>query len=222
MPRAILPGSKEDQSMSRSQIFLVALVVIVAGIGGSLLARQTLDRPGPTQAEMTAGTLIQPPRSIPAVSLVDQDEKSFDNSRLRGRWTLVFFGFTNCPDICPTTLAMLKQIDAQLAAVPPQQHPQVILVSVDPQRDTPSQLKTYLATFNPAFLGVTGSTEQIDAITKAFSVPYAVYVSAEGAHRVDHSGAIFLVNPDGAMYALFSTPHDPEKIAADLRRIVAS
>jgi len=207
--------------MSRSQIVLVALVVIVAGVSGSLLARRALVQPELPQAAMTAGTLLEPPRALAPFTLVDQDAKPFDASRLRGQWTLIFFGFTNCPDVCPATLGNLAQIDKQLADLAPSQRPRVVLVSVDPERDTPAQLKSYVGFFSPSFVGVTGTPQQIEAVTQAFAVPVAIR-KTQGTYTVDHSAAVFLIDPNGAMRALFSTPHDPTKIAADLRRIIAS
>lgn len=207
--------------MSRSQIVLVALVAIVAGLGGLLLARHTLDRPSVPQAALTTGTLIQPPRALAPFTLIDHDSKPFDAARLQGRWTLVFFGFTNCPDVCPATLGVLAQVDKQLAALPSSNRPQVVLISVDPQRDTPARLKSYVGLFSPSFVGVTGTTEHIERITQAFSVPVALR-KTDATYTVEHSGAIFLVDPDGALHALFSSPHDPSQLAADLRRIVTS
>jgi protein SCO1 len=208
--------------MPRTQVILVALVIIVAGLGGGLLARRTLHQGELPQAAMTAGTLLQPPRPLQPFTLIDQDEQPFDAARLRGQWTLLFFGFTNCPDVCPMTLSALAQIDKQLVDVSPPDRPQIVLVSVDPERDTPATLKSYVKFFSPSFLGVTGTSEQIATVTQAFSVPVAINKSADGAYSVDHSAAIFLVDRDAALRALFSTPHDPSKIAADLRRIIAS
>jgi protein SCO1 len=135
---------------------------------------------------------------------------------------LLFFGFTNCPDVCPATLGVLAQIERQLQDLPEPSRPQVALVSVDPQRDTPAQLKSYVKFFSPSFVGLTGSQQDLDAFTRAMGVPVAIQRLENGAYTVDHSAAIFLIDPQGAMHALFSTPHDPTKIAQDYRRIVAS
>jgi len=207
--------------MSRIQAVVVALVAIVAALVGMLLARGMLtDQPLP-QAAMVAGTLLQPPRPLPQFSLIDQDGQPFDASRLQNRWSLLFFGFTNCPDVCPATLAVLAQIEKQLQDLPPTKQPQIVLVSVDPQRDTPEQLSKYVKFFSPSFVGVTGQEDAIKAFTRALGVPVAIQSLGDGAYTVDHSAAIFLIDPAGALRALFSTPHDPSKIAADYRRIVA-
>jgi protein SCO1 len=206
----------------RHQVILIAIVAIVAAAVGVLLSRGLMtDAPLPQEA-MTAGTLIQPPRPLPSIALIDQDEQAFDSSRFTHRWTLLFFGFTNCPDVCPATLTVLAQIEKQLQDLPEGSRPQVALISVDPQRDTPSQLKSYVKFFSPSFVGVTGSPENLEAFTRAMGVPVAIQQLGNGAYTVDHSAAIFLIDPEGAMHALFSTPHDPAKIAQDYRRIVAS
>lgn len=205
--------------MPRHQVILVGIVAIVAAAAGVLLSRQMMDSPL-SQAAMTAGTLIQPPRALPNIELIDQDRKPFASSRLQGRWSFLFFGFTNCPDLCPATLTTLAQIEKRLQDLPQEDRPHVVLVSVDPQRDTPEQLKKYVSFFSPSFEGVTGTPESIEAFTRQMGVPVAIQQHDNGAYTVDHSGAIFLIDPQGAMHALFSTPHDVAKIADDYRRIV--
>jgi len=206
----------------RNQVFLVAIVAIVAAAGGVLVSRIATHSPELPQTAMSAGTLLQPPRPIANVALVDQDGKPFDASRLKNRWTLLFFGFTNCPDVCPATLTVLAQIQKKLEDLPDSQQPQIAFVSVDPQRDTPEQIKKYVSFFSPTFLGLTGSTESIEAFTKAMSVPVAIQKLPGGGYTVDHSAALFLIDPNGALHALFSTPHDAAKIAADVRWIVTA
>ena len=98
----------------------------------------------------------------------------------------------------------------------------MILVSVDPKRDTPEQLATYVKFFSPAFVGVTGAPEALDTFTRQVGVPVAITPTDGGGYTVDHSAAVFLIDPTGAMRALFSPPHSPKAIAADYRRIVDS
>jgi len=207
--------------VSRHQVILVAIVAIVAAVGGALLARGLVNAPA-RQAALSAGTLLQPPRPIERVDLIDQDGVPFDATRLKNRWSLLFFGFTNCPDICPQTLTVLAQVEKQLQDLPKSQTPQIVLASVDPERDTPEQIKKYVGYFSPTFIGLTGSPENVKAFAQALSAPVAIHPLGDGAYTVDHSAAIFLIDPDGALHALFSTPHDPARIAADVRRIVGS
>lgn len=206
--------------MPRQQVILIAIVAIVAAVGGALVSRGMLGTSGIPQAAMTAGTLLKPPRPITDLALVDHAGKPFDTARFKNRWTLLFFGFTNCPDVCPATLTVLAQVEKRLQDLPDSQRPQIALVSVDPERDTPEQLAKYVGFFSPNFIGVTGTPENIEAFTRAMTVPVAIHKLPNGGYTVDHSAAIFLIDPDGAMHALFSTPHDAAKIAADVRRIV--
>ena len=205
--------------MSRNHV-VIALVAIVAAAAGMLLARGLFRDDTLPQAAMTAGTLLDPPRPLPEMHLTDQNERPFTLDRLRNHWTFVFFGFTNCPDVCPATLGILAQIEKQLQPLPANQRPQIVLISVDPERDTPQQLASYVKFFSPSFSGVTGSTEAIESLTRALGVPVAISKGAGGAYTVDHSAAIFLIDTQGRMRALFSTPHAPNNIAADYRMIV--
>lgn len=208
--------------MPRHQVILVALIAIVAAAGGAWLASGVLNQQEGAQSALSVATLLQPPRPVSHLSLVDQDGQPFEITRLKNRWSLLFFGFTHCPDVCPATLSVLAQVETQLQDLSDSQRPQIVLVSVDPQRDTPEQLKKYVGFFSPTFLGATGSEEQVAAFTRAMNVPVMTRPLGEGHYTVDHSAAIFLIDPSGALHALFSTPHDAAKIAGDYRRIVGA
>lgn len=207
-----------------ASLFIAAAVAIVAIAVGMLSARMLFE--GGNQAlALQKATALTPPRPLPAFSLVDDAGAAFELSRLKQRWSLLFFGFTHCPDVCPTTLGMLAQTEKLLADLPAELKPQVVLVSVDPQRDTPQQLASYVKFFSKSFTGVTGTPAAIDELTQAMGVPVAISPlnngQSNGDYTVDHSAAIFLVNPDGALRALFSTPHTPAVIAADYRQLIA-
>jgi len=213
--------------MSRNQSILIATAVgIVAIASGMMFARALMHGSGAAQTGMQAGlakaTLLTPPRPLPQFALLDHTGAAFDPAQLKNHWSLLFFGFTRCPDVCPTTLGVLAQVEKSLADLPVAQRPQVILVSVDPQRDTPEQLAAYVRFFSPSFRGVTGTQQAIDSLTRALGVPVAISKSpsGNGDYTVDHSAAIFLIDPQGALRALFSTPHVPAVIAADYRLIL--
>ena len=211
--------------MTRNQsIGLAAAVAIVAIAGGMLLSRAVLDGTGgPTLAK---ATLLEPARPLPPLSFVDQQGEPFGPERLRGHWSILFFGFTQCPDVCPTTLATLAQVEKQLADLPAEQRPQIILMSVDPKRDTPEQLAGYVKSFSPTFTGVTGGASDGEAAMHEFAlklgVPVAITQLPGGGYTVDHSGAIFVIDPSGSLRALSSTPHNVPIIASDYRSIVAA
>lgn len=205
--------------MSRLRPIALAIIVgIVAVAAGMLLSRQLV--PGNATA-LAAGTLLEPARPLPAMDFVDQQGAAFGPERLRGRWSLLFFGFTSCPDVCPATLGVLAQVEKLVADLPPEQRPQIVLISVDPQRDTPEQLAAYVKFFSPSFAGVTGTQEAVDDFARQMGVPVAITKLDGGGYTVDHSAAIFLINPSGEMRALFSPPQTPQLIAGDYRRIVA-
>lgn len=209
--------------MARNPTFLIAAAVgIVAIAGGMLLARSLMEVGSGAQPAVVKATVLTPARPLPEIALIDQAGAEFDGSRLKNRWSLLFFGFTRCPDVCPTTLGMLAQVAKSLADLPPGERPQIVLVSVDPQRDTPQQLAAYVRFFDPSFTGVTGTQHAIDSFTRALGVPVAISKTGNGDYTVDHSAAIFLIDPQGALRALFSTPHESAVIAADYRRIVAA
>jgi protein SCO1/2 len=209
--------------MNRKTSVLAIAISIVAVIAGMLLSRALVNRAeDSTATALVTGTLLDPPRPLPSFSLMDQANRAFDNKRLRGRWSYLFFGFTNCPDVCPTTLRMLAQTEQSLSDLPSAQRPQVILVSVDPKRDTPQQLVSYLKFFNPTFIGLTGEQEALNAFTRQLGVPVAITPTDNGNYTVDHSAAVFLIDPNGAMRALFSPPHSPTSLADDYRRILNS
>jgi protein SCO1 len=173
-----------------------------------------------TSATLRSGTALRPPRPLPTFALQDQDTAPFGNARLRGKWSFVFFGFTSCGDICPTTLALLDSVNKSLADLPAARQPQVVFVGVDSARDTPAALKEYLRSFNPHFVGVAGPQAAIDALTAALGIPSAVRSLGAGSYAVDHSGALLLVNPAGELQALFSPPHAIDALAEDYRLLV--
>ena len=171
---------------------------------------------------VATATVLSPPRPLPPLALVDQDNQPFDADRLRGRWSFVFFGFTSCPDACPTTMTALAQTRKLLADLPEQARPQVVMISVDPERDTPERLAAYVKAFDPGFLGATGTKPAIDELAQRMGVLVATRPLDGDNYTVDHSTSVFLVDPDGALRALFSTPHTPKLIAADYRRIAGA
>lgn len=208
--------------MSRAKsIGLAALVAIVAIAAGMLLSRALLDRSGgPTLAK---ATLIDPARPLPPMAFIDQDGQPFGPEQLRGHWSILFFGFTSCPDICPTTLALLAQVEKKLTDLPSEQRPHVVLVSVDAKRDTPERLAQYVKAFSPTFTGITaGDQAAVEEFALKLGVPVAISAQPGGNYTVDHSAAIFVIDPSGALRALSSTPHEAPIIAEDFRSIVAA
>jgi protein SCO1/2 len=205
--------------MTARQILPVVLLAIVAFAVGLFLARSLLVPrvvPVPATENMT---ILPQPRALPALPLVDQDARPLPAGFLRDRWTLVFFGFTQCPDICPNTLTLLAQMQQELADLPQAGRPRVLLVSVDPQRDTPAILKSYVRFFDPAFAAATGTAEGVAATAAAFSVPYARVPRADGGYTMDHGAGLFFVSPAGTLAAYASPPFDARVLARDFRQL---
>ena len=198
----------------------IVVLVIVAFAAGLLLARLLVPAKV-TPPQLEQATVFPAPRALPALDLVDQDGKPLPPRFFDGHWTLVFFGFTQCPDICPTTLATLAQANKQFGDLPASSRPRMLLVSVDPERDPPSILAPYVRFFDPAFLAATGSLEATAAAAAAFNVPYAKVAQDGGGYTLDHGSGIFVVGPTGGIVAYLSAPHDAARIAGNFRSIVA-
>lgn len=201
-----------------SQVVVGAAVAIVAALAGMLLSR-SLVKPAPQSPTLAVGTWLEPGRPLPDFTLVDQAGEPFGKQGLEGKWSVLFFGFTSCPDICPTTLTTLGSFEKSLQDLPAGDRPQVVFVSVDPQRDTPQRVDAYVRFFSPTIRGITGTPEAIASFADALHVPYAVTALPDGNYTVDHSSALFLVDPAGALRAVFSAPHDAAKLATDFRQV---
>ena len=158
---------------------------------------------------------------LKSFSLIDNKERAFTNTNLMNKWSFVFFGYTHCPDICPTTLVTIKHINNALAKHPqPQSNFQVIFVSVDPERDTPKNLASYVSFFNKDFIAVTGHAEKLKAFAKQFSAAYIKEASdTPGNYLMSHTSSIFLVNPKAELVASFSPPLSVETITEQYLKI---
>ena len=202
-----------------SRLFRTGALAIVAFALGLVLARALLPaRPRPPTTE--SATVLSEPRALPPVTLTRHDGRPFGNDYFADHYTLVFFGFTYCPDICPTTLAGLASVARSLADLRPPLRPQVLFVTVDPERDDVKQLSAYVTFFDPAFVGATGTAAQVASTAGAFSVPYAKVSDGHGGYTMDHGSSVFLVGPTGGIEALLTPPRDPALFARDYRAIV--
>tara|TARA_Y100000766_G_C18445688_1_gene383468 strand:- start:27 stop:569 length:543 start_codon:yes stop_codon:yes gene_type:complete len=160
--------------------------------------------------------LFDTPRALGDFSLVDHNAEPFTQTALIGHWTLVFFGFTHCPDICPTTMAELAELKAQLADTEARDA-RVAMVSVDPARDTPERLADYVPYFHPDFLGVTGEFADILSFAQRLNAPFREVSEPEGAYQMEHSANVMLINPRGDYHGFFRTPLDIPKMRVTLR-----
>jgi protein SCO1/2 len=198
-------------------------VGVALALSGAFLAWRHWPAPAPPlppSGQLPTATLIDDARPLPAFVL-HRAGGTLGNADLAGRWTLLSFGYTFCPDICPTTLATLQEVAGRLKtrALPA---PQVVFISVDPARDTPGRLADFVRFFDAGFVGATGSDEEMAGLVKHLGVQYQRHEGPDSRHYVvDHSAVVYLVDPQGRLKATFSWPHDPAAMAADYARLTA-
>jgi protein SCO1 len=187
---------------------LVAIAALCAALAGFWLARE-IDSSAP---QLASGTWLVSPRTVADFQLTDPQGHFFTAHELQGRPSLVFFGFTHCPDVCPTTLAKLAQVKKAAPVV----GLQVLFITVDPQRDTPTAVGVYAHAFDPDFIGLTGDQGAIEKVTKAFGVAALRVELPGGDYTMDHSAAVFLLNARGQIVGIFTPPFDARRFAQDL------
>jgi protein SCO1/2 len=188
---------------------MVGLAAVGAALAGFWLARE-LHSTGP---QLASGTWLPQARELGDFSLMDEEGRALARSGLEGRPTLVFFGFTHCPDVCPTTLVTLAKARKEAAV----DDLRVLLITVDPQRDTPQALKAYVHAFDAGFTGATGTAQAIEAVARRFSVAVQRVEQPGGGYTMDHSAAVFLLDRSARLVAVFSPPFDAARLAMDLR-----
>ncbi len=188
-----------------------------AGGGAALFWRHQQTVP-----QLVTGTWLEPSRPLADFTLIDSQGRKFGSANLRGHWTIMFFGYTNCPDFCPTTLSTLAALDKQLRTQQGAVLPQVVFVSVDAKRDTPAQLAKYVPYFDPSFVGLTAADQpSIEAVAKKLGVAVIITPTEGGNYTVDHSGELFVLDPAGRLAALLTGPFTVQALAADWQRIIA-
>ncbi|MBV7571117.1 cytochrome c oxidase assembly protein [Pseudomonas sp. B1(2018)] len=204
--------------MTRTQKTVFILVALVALILG-LTVNKVLSgkNQGDPTALIDAGIILLPQsRNLPDVTMTNQDGQPVTINELKGKWSLLFFGYTFCPDVCPTTLAQLRQIKSEL---PPEavDKLQIVLVSVDPHRDTPQQLKQYLSYFDPQFVGLAPkSIDELQKVANAVSIPFIPADTNKPNYTVDHSGNLAVIGPDGTQRGFIRAPLNNAKLVAQL------
>jgi protein SCO1/2 len=208
--------------MTRTQKTVFILVAIIALILGLTVNRVLSGKgQGDQTALIDAGVILLPQsRDLPDLKMIDQDGQAVVMDELKDKWTLLFFGYTFCPDICPTTLAQLRQIKSELPKDAADKL-RIVLVSVDPNRDTPQQLKTYLGYFDKSFIGLTASSvADLQKIANSVSIPYIPADTSKPNYTVDHSGNLALLGPDGTQRGFIRAPLNNQKLIAQLPGLV--
>lgn len=206
------PGAENALHLSRLRMILW-LLVLCAGLGaGGLWLWQ---RANP---KMPAGQTSQQTEFRADFNLTSHTGERRRDEDLRGKWMLIFFGFTNCPDICPTTLSEIAGVMDELGAQAERIQP--LFISIDPERDTPEAMADYVPQFNPDIIGLTGTPEEIEATSKTFKVYYEK-IKEEGApdgYTMGHTSQVYLFDPKGLFVRLFAYGTPAEEVAGDLRK----
>lgn len=188
-------------SMYRTRSWLLVAVIVLAALTGAWLLKPLFTPASPLILQ--SGQLYPEAKELAPFQLLDQNGAPFSNAQLQGKWSFVFFGYTTCPDICPTTLTVFSQFYQQLPAAL-QADTQMLFVTLDPERDTSAQLQQYLPFFHSALIGVTGDLTGTDALARDLGVAFAKVPQPGGSYLIDHSVRVFLLNPKGERFALFA------------------
>ena len=203
---------------ARAKLIIILLFVVCVGfILGLYYHRLDARRSTYTHKAMPAA-MLPAPKAITQFHLIDDKQQSFSQQQLLGHWSVLFFGFTHCQGICPTTMSQLAKFWQRVHATSGLALPQIVMISIDPRRDDAQTMGRYVHSFNPAFIGVTGAAQEIKRVSRQFYIAYAEQPSVDG--QISHSGALLLVDPKGRLRAVFTSPH--QSLFADFAAIVTA
>jgi protein SCO1 len=211
-----LSKHRAQRGIYSKSILYIILAAFAAGFG--LWAAQHWFKPTQAQAAPVLQTvrLFPEAREIPDFALQSANGKVLNKASINKHWTLVFLGFTHCPDVCPTTLGELSKAQKTWEALPAETRPRVLFVSVDPDRDTPKALAEYAAFFQADTLTATAQEPVLAEFVQSIAMVYAKKPLENGDYTMDHSSTIVVLNPEGNEVGIIRPPFAPEKIAADL------
>ncbi len=211
---------------------LILAAAFAAGLAGVWLSQRlggsTTDAAPASPAanslatQMKTVTIFDTPRALPAFNLTATDGSALTNNTFKGRWNLVFLGYTRCPDICPTTLQSLAGAQRAWAGLTAAQMPRIVFVSVDPASDTPQKIDEYTRFFSPAIVGATADDAMLAVFAKSLGMVFMKVPTKDGDYSIDHSASVSLIDPQGRMAGLIRPPLDSAAIGADLRTLALS
>lgn len=207
---------------NRITLTVAVLLAFMALITG-LFVSQHITMKKKIDSSQFHGTFLQQPREIEQFSLTGIDNQVFDNQSLQGSWTLVFFGFTSCGYLCPTTMAELTKMHHILEKKGIKPLPRIVMISIDPERDSLEKLKNYVQAFDNHFYGARGNDDMVKKMTREMGIAYSKVMlpnAQQGNYDIEHSGALMLFNPQGELSAFFTTPHQAELLAKDYHLLV--
>ena len=201
----------------KTKNFLIAIAAGIALAAGILMAIRQSEPPVPAYA-----TLYPQPAALADFALIDQDEAAFTSASFAGQWDMVFFGFTSCPDICPATLQKLSMARQELQDAGFEVLPRIVLISVDPERDSPELLGQYVDYFGDGNIGVTGNPDEIASLAKGVGIYYGRVDLDNGDYTMDHSAAVLVTDPDGKLTAVFTGEQSASEYAHDMKIIMGN
>ncbi len=205
-----------------SRLNLTALILIAALAAGAGLWLANRYFGAPAQPRLASALLYPQARALPAFALVQANGTPLTLSDWRGHWSIVYFGYTTCPDVCPTTLQTLKVVWKELGKRGLGDHVRIDFISVDPERDTPDVLGKYVAFFSPDFVAATGSDEQLTRISRALGLVYSRSKNSDGTIEVDHSGSAVIIDPQGRLTGIFRPPLVAKDTVEDIATLVGA
>jgi protein SCO1 len=222
-------------NIQRTVIILLCVIVVIVGAMVSRILRTpdaVIVAPAPAaqvssqalSALQESGVFVRPQaKTLAAFELTDEQGQPFGNQQFEGQWSLVFLGFTHCPAICPTTLALFKKLHASASGTDsPLSAVQYVLLSADPERDTAEKLSSYLDYFDKEFVGLTGTVADVDRLAKQLNSLFARVPLVDGDYLIDHSANIMIINPAGQYQGFIRQPHSVEQIKEAMLTITSS
>ncbi|MGH8042095.1 MAG: SCO family protein [Rudaea sp.] len=198
--------------------WLIVVAAVVAALGLWLGQRYFA---APVPSRLANAVLYPSPRPIVDFRLTRTDAQSLTTSDWHGHWSVVYFGYTHCPDVCPTALATFAKVWKDLHARGLSEHVRFYFISVDPQRDTPQILRRYVDLFDPDFVAATGADAELTALTRALGLIYTRTTGVNGEIQVEHSGSAVIVDPHARQVGIFRPPFAAHALAGDLATLVA-
>jgi cytochrome oxidase Cu insertion factor (SCO1/SenC/PrrC family) len=196
--------------MFKTKEALIPYLLLVAAMAGGLIWHESENVPGLGRTVTSGKVEVGGP-----YTLTDQNGKAVSSADFHGKYQLIYFGYSFCPDVCPTTLGVISQALDKMGV--DQNRIVPVFITIDPDRDTPGVLKNYMAAFGPRFVGLTGSQAQITAVEKEYRVYAKKQPLAAGGYGMDHSSVIYLMGPDGKLVSFYDEAASPDDLAKDLR-----
>lgn len=215
--------SSEKKKSIKNLVLPVSIGAISLMIGLWLSQQMLMNNNDTRVPENIDATVLANARPLVEFNLFDQNKELFSPAQLKGHWSFLFFGYTNCPDVCPTTLKVMRDVWKTLPTKEGEAgHPKLYFISVDPERDNAEILKQYTQYFNPEFNGVTGKLDELDKLTNQIGILYGYDEKDDDNNKdygVNHSAQLILIDPKGRMRAVISPPHIAKTIAANFQTI---